>query len=128
MDLAEIRRHLPRSDRVRSYANDILFRGVGGSVKSQGGLSWKHAHFALLRDELPGKNVRNAAVEGDSDSRVRFDGFEALGGILVGVAAVGTDGLPTPAGGRANLAIVSIDIGQVRGGGFYHFVKRHGAV
>ena len=112
LNLAEIRRYLPRSDRVCSYSNNIFFRGVGGSVKSQGGFSRKHAHFALLWDELPRENVRNATVEGDSDSRVRFDGFEALGGILVGVAAVGrgTNGLPTPAGGCANLATVSIDI------------------
>lgn len=98
LDLAEIRGHLPRRDRVRSHSDDVLVRLVRRGVESESGFAREHAHFALLGDELPGQYVRDRAVEGDADARVVFDGLEALGGVAGSVAAMprGFDGLTTP--------------------------------
>lgn len=98
LNLAEIRRHLPRCDRVRSHSDNILVRLVGRGVESERGFAREHAHFALLGDELPGQNVRDRAVEGDADARVVFDRLEALGGVAGSVAAMpgGFDGLTAP--------------------------------
>lgn len=98
LNLAEIRRHLPRRDRVRSHSDDILVRLVGRGVESQRGLARENTHFALLWNELPGQDVRDRAVEGDADARVVFDGLEALGGVAGSVAAMpgGLDGLAAP--------------------------------
>ena len=98
LNLAEIRRHLPRRDRVRGHTNDVLVRLVGRGVEGECGFAREHAHFALLGNELPGQDVRDRAVEGDADARVVFDGLEALGGVAGSVAAMpgGFDGLTAP--------------------------------
>lgn len=98
LDLAKIRRHLPRRDRVRGHSNDVLVRLVGRGVEGECGFAREHAHFALLGNELPGQDVRDRAVEGDADARVVFDGLEALGGVAGSVAAMpgGFDGLTAP--------------------------------
>lgn len=105
LDLAEIRGHLTRGDRVRGDADDVFVGLVGGRVEGERGLARQDAHFALLGYELPRQDVRDGAVEGDADAWVVLDGLEALGWVDTGVAAVrgGFDGLPAPAGLLADL-------------------------
>jgi hypothetical protein len=98
LNLAEIRRHLPRRDRVCGNSDDILIRLVGRGVERERGFARENTHFALLGNELPGQDVRDRAVEGDADARVILDGLEALGGVAGSVAAMpgGFDGLTSP--------------------------------
>jgi hypothetical protein len=98
LNLAEIRRHLPRRDRVCGHSDDILIGLVGRSVEGERCFAREHAHFALLGNELPGQDIRDRAVEGDANARVVFDRLEALGGVAGSVAAMpgGFDGLAAP--------------------------------
>lgn len=105
LDLAEIRRTLRRRHAVRRHANDVAVAVVGRRVKGQRRLAGEHADLALLGGELPGEDVGGGGVEGDSDTFGVLDGDDALGDVFVvgSGAAVGADGLASPAGGLTNL-------------------------
>lgn len=112
LDLAKVRRDLGGCDAVCGDANDICLALVGGGKEGECGLAGEDADFALLRDEAPGEDVGDAAVEGDAEATVVFERFEAHGGIGFGTSGVvGFDGLAGPAGLLAD-----------------HFVEGDGAV
>lgn len=59
LDLAEMRRHLPRCHAVRRYPNDILRRLIRRRVERQRRLTRQNPHFTLLWCEAPGEHVGN---------------------------------------------------------------------
>lgn len=109
MDLAEIGRALRRSDAVCGNSNDILVALIRRFIESQSRLARQHADLALLRDELPGQRIGDGGVESDLDAFGRGDGDDTARNVacIVWSVAVGADGLASPAGGLANLAVVS---------------------
>lgn len=101
LDLAEVRRHLARRDRVGCDADNVLVGLVRRRVEGECCLAGQDAHFALLGHKLPRQHVGDGAVECDADAGMVLNGLEALGGVGVGVAAAvcgGFDGLASPAG------------------------------
>lgn len=87
LNLGKILRHLTRRNGVCGYADDVFVRLVCGGVEGEGGFTGQDADFALLGDEFPGEDVGDGAVEGYADAGDVGDGFEALGGVAVGVCA-----------------------------------------
>jgi len=103
LDLAEILRHLSRGNTVCRNTDDVLVRGVRRRVECQRRLSGQHAHFSLLRDKFPGKDVGDGAIEGHADALCVGDGPETLTCVISYPVPCSFDGLASVAGCLADL-------------------------
>ena len=74
LNLAEIRRDLPRRHAVGRHPDDVFFAVVRGRVEGQRRFAREHPHLALLRGEFPRQDVGDAGVEGDAEARGGGDG------------------------------------------------------
>lgn len=79
LNLAKVWRHLRRCDRICRHSYDIGLGLVGRSVESERCLARKDADLSLLGSEFPGKNIRDAAIKGDSEATVVLDRAQAFG-------------------------------------------------
>lgn len=87
LDLAKVRRHLSWRDRVCCDPDDVFVGLVRRGVERQRGFAGQNAHFALLRDKLPGQDVRHRAIERYTDPRVILHRLQALGRVAIQVSA-----------------------------------------
>jgi hypothetical protein len=108
LDLAEVRRHLPRSNAIGSDPNDIFCRFVRRSIERQGSFARQYSNFALLGREFPGQHVRDRAIECDADAFVVGDGLEPGGGVSSAAVSGGFDRLAAPPGCLADLYKMSL--------------------
>lgn len=102
LDLAEVRSDLSGRDTVRRDSDDIRRTFVRRSIESQCRFARKDSDLSLLWRELPWENIRNRAIERNSEAAgVRYRRY-ARRGVAISYT-VSKDGLTIPASLLADL-------------------------